>query len=265
MDELLILGSTGCVGRALARSWPGDVPARWQARPGRQAPAAPALAWDPAEPPPAGLRPAAVIHLATPPGLAPDAAAALTGRIAGWTAAIGARLLFASSQAVYGAAAGPVTEDSPATGTSEYASAKRAAEAALAAHPDACALRIGNVAGCDMLLGNAARGPVTLDEIAPGQGPRRVWIGPKTLAQSLIALARHPGPLPRVLNLGQPGLIDMAALLRAAGRDFDWRPAPAGALAALDLRVDRAAALAPLPPASAAGLVAEARAAGWGG
>ena len=40
----LILGSTGRVGRALARIW--DSPAIWQHRNGAQAPATPAVVWD---------------------------------------------------------------------------------------------------------------------------------------------------------------------------------------------------------------------------
>lgn len=264
MAEILILGSTGCVGRALARVWPRDVPVRWQTRPGRPAPATPACVWDLDSPPPDDLRPGTVIHLATPVAMTPGDAAALTARVADWTGAIGARLLFASSQAVYGPAAGPVTEKTPATGTGAYARAKLAAEATLAAHPDACALRIGNVAGCDMLLKNAAEGPVTLDEIAPGQGPKRVYIGPQTLCRTLIALARHPGPLPAVLNLGQPGALGMETLLTAAARPFAWQPAPPGALPALDLDCSALATLTGIAPASAPALIAEARAAGWG-
>jgi hypothetical protein len=138
-----------------------------------------------------------------------------------------------------------------------------------AAGPDApgvTLLRIGNLAGADMLAGSAAGGAVTLDRFASGSGPVRSYVGPATLARVLAALAARAGAglpavlppvLPPVLNVAEPGGIAMADLLRAAGIGFGWRPAPAGAIERVVLDVARLAALVPLPPADPARLVAE--------
>ncbi len=107
----------------------------------------------------------------------------------------------------------------------------------------------------------AAGGEVTLDPVA-GQpaGPERSYIGPQSLAIALARLAdlaaERPSALPGVLNLAQPGAIAMGDLVTAAG--LPWRlgpnPAPAPRVVVDTARLQ---ALAPLPPATAEGLVAE--------
>ena len=261
----LILGGTGCVGRRLARVWEGPAPL-WQHRPGRPPPGPRALEWDMTGPAPDPGPISGVIHLARPADPADtDTAVALARAAARLADRAGVPLLLASSQAVYGPVTTPAREEeTPPAPAGAYGAGKAAVEAAMAPHAWVCCLRIGNVAGCDMLLTNAARGPVDLTVLPDGSAPRRCYVGPVSLARILCGLLDHPGPLPAVLNLAQPGEVAMDALLAAAGAKVRTVPAPPGTLAALPLDLTRLAALVPLSPATPEGLVAEARAAGWG-
>ena len=174
---------------------------------------------------------------------------------AGAQAEAGVRVLLASSAAVYGAGQGLLHEDSPLAPASAYGAAKaemercaqaRAAELGVAL----TCLRIGNVAGFDAILGGWRPG-FRLDRFADGRSPRRSYIGVQSLAQVLSALLRLPAlptALPPVLNLAQPGPVEMAELLRAAGRAFDWQDAPAGAIPEVLLDTRRLQALLPAPP-----------------
>jgi dTDP-4-dehydrorhamnose reductase len=170
-------------------------------------------------------------------------------------------VLIASTQAVYGPQAGPLSESAPCAPNSVYGAAKLAMEQAVKGRPGVTCLRIGNIAGTDALFRSMAAGPVRLDQIAAGQGPRRAMIGPVTLAHTLLALLETD--LPPILNLAQPGLVDMADILRAAKADWRWQDAPDTALAELELDVSALAGLVHVPPADATTLVAEARATGW--
>lgn len=178
------------------------------------------------------------------------------------------RVLLCSSAAVYGSGPGTHREDSPADPSTSYGMAKlfmeeeAAVDLGIRGGPPTCALRIGNVAGADMLFGAAARGPVVLDRFPDGTGPRRAYVGPLTLARAMVALLGRDG-LPPVLNLAQPGLVAMEDLLGAMGHPWSWREAPEGALPSLALDTARAEALVDLPPATPAALVEEARRAGW--
>jgi nucleoside-diphosphate-sugar epimerase len=172
-------------------------------------------------------------------------------------------VLMCSSQAIYGSSPGPHSEDEPIAPHTPYGIAKAAMEAA--AGGGACCLRIGNVAGCDMLLRNAALGPVTLDRFPDGQSPRRCYVGPLSLARIMIGLLATERRLPAVLNVAAPGSVAMSDLLLAAGLDFAWRPAPEDALPDLRLDLTRLGDLVPLEQGlgRADTLVAEARLAGW--
>ena len=255
------MGSTGQVGRALAAVWPADAGAIWQHRPGSVPPAAPAFSWDilhhPAPARPAGVT--GIVQLArgadTPTEVALAHAACDLG--AAWDVPV----LVASSQAVYGPNPDIVPESAPCAPANAYGAAKLAMEQAIAGR--ATALRIGNVAGCDMLLMNAARGRVTLDRLPDGSSPRRSYISAVGLSRVILGLLARTGPLPDVLNVAQPGTLAMGDLLAAACQRWDWQAAGAGVLPALELDVSRLMALVPLPRADAQVLIAEARAAGW--
>lgn len=253
----LLLGATGCVGRMLVASGllPGAVLHSRRRRPGH-------LSWDilsdavPALPNVTG-----VVMMARGTDMTEEVALARTAAHLGHD--LGVPVLIASSQAVYGVSPGPHGEDGFCRPANDYGKGKLAAEAAVAGMPGVTCLRIGNVAGADMLFRRMIDGPVTLDEIRTGQGPRRAMIGPVALARAIGELLAMP-TLPPILNLAQPGLIDMADLLRAAGANWDWTPAPETALPVLALDLDRITDLIALPPATPEGLVAEARACGWG-
>jgi len=265
MTDLVILGATGQVGQALARVWPASAPRGiWQHRPGVQADIldifpGETLAWDILKDPAPVLPKTAssMIVLAGVMGadeatLAQNTTLALAAVKAARMAGI-ARVLVASTQAVYGTDVAQVLEDDPCLPAAPYGRAKLAMEHALAPYPEVTCLRLGNVAGTDALFRAAARQPVTLDRFADGSSPRRSYIGPVTLAAVLLGLCDPALDLPPVLNVASPGVLDMHDVMTAAQVDLTTRAAPAGALACL----------VPLAPVTARGLIDEARRGGW--
>jgi nucleoside-diphosphate-sugar epimerase len=278
----LVLGANGRIGTgfqhiAQAGLWPGSAPL-WQVRPGAHRPAGDVFEWDILRSPPPALPPCSGIIclagvVAGPVGLNTDLALAAIDLAL--RAGCGPVLL-TSTAAVYGRSAGPVDEDAPCDPVSDYGRAKLAMEAAVSARlrdlgpaaPPVCILRIGNVAGADVLLLAAQQGRVTLDQFDGGGGPVRSYIGMQTLAQVMlrvIDLATIGTPLPPVLNVAAPAPVAMANLLKAAGLGWDWQAAPNTALARMTLDTGRLAALLPLDPdaATAAELIRQARLAGW--
>lgn len=260
----LVLGSMGRVGRALASVWPASASVLWH---GRAAPAP--YVWDmtsQAPELPAGITGIIVLAGATTgdaDALAVNTSLALAACDLAQRAG-GLRVLLASSQAVYGRPVGPATEDMIGAPDTPYGHAKLAMERAVADRPNVTCLRIGNIAGCDGLLGPAARkGHVSLDRFPDGQAPRRAYVGPVVFGDILRGLLAHGAALPPVLNIAQPGLVSMADMLAAADIPWDWQPAGPNALPALEMDCTRLTDLLPVPIADAQGLVAQARAAGW--
>lgn len=268
--RILVLGASGRIGSILRQCWP-EGRGIWQARsaPGRQDgdgwligdPLADPLLLD-------GLRGevAAVLGLAgvTPTSLRPgdDMAANIDLGLAAVRigAGLGVPVLLASSAAVYGAAAGLLPETAALAPVSDYGRAKatmerRAADLGRDLGVPVSSLRIGNIAGADAILGGWRPG-FTLDRFADGRTPRRSYIGPVTLARVLERLCLTPD-LPALLNIAAPGVVEMGALLDAAGLAWTPRPAPVGAIAQVALDVTGLCARLPLAPATAAGLVAE--------
>lgn len=96
------------------------------------------------------------------------------------------------------------------------------------------ALRIGNVAGADAILGGWRPG-MQIDRFPDGRTPSRSYIGPVTLARVLHALCQAD-KLPPILNVAAPGAVEMGALLDAAG--LAWQPKPAPAAAIPEVRLD---------------------------
>lgn len=268
----LILGATGRIGRAFRALWDrGHWPAAreplWHHRPGH-AVAGNAIAWTLGQTPPADYRLHLTRGIVVLAGATGGDDAALRANTDAALAALRLRdsgvagpVLLMSSAAVYGRAPGLVDEDFAPAPLAPYGAAKVVMEAAVAGQGATC-LRLANVAGSDMLFAGMARGDMTLDVFDDGTSPRRSYIGPLTLARTLLHLIGLPA-LPPVLNLASPGTVAMDDILAAAG--VDWRPVPAppAALRSLAMDTARLAALCPLPPAEAASLVAEAQVAGW--
>lgn len=264
--DTLVLGATGRIGRLLQHSW--DQPALgpavlWQGRVlGGMQRAAHRVVLDPLRDP-AGLAQAAVgrqiLCLAGGiPGRGnlddnwPLAEAALRA------ASPGGRVVLCSSAAVYGNQSGLLDEATPLHPANDYGRAKLEMEqrsAALAADIGIhlCVLRIGNIAGLDAILGGWAPG-FQLDQFGDGSTPARSYIGAATLAQALAALLAL-AQLPAVVNLAQPGLVQMGALLEAAGLDWVARPAPNSAIARVALDTTLLQDLLQLPEADAADMV----------
>lgn len=235
--KVLVLGATGRVGRMLRRVWQATPPdgllACYQARDAACAQAGD-LIWDPLADEPPRRRFDGVLSLAgVVPGPGADLRLNVALGLAGVRAAraVGAaRVLLASSQAVYGTALSrPYHErDAPAPET-PYGAAKLEMERACAG-AGVTALRIGNVAGADALLQNVARGgAMRLHRFADGGGPVRSYIGPVDLARVLADLLRGGDP-PRVLNVAAPRPVTMQALLAAGDTPFEWVAAPADAV-----------------------------------
>lgn len=172
--------------------------------------------------------------------------------------------LLSSSAAVYGGSDTAMDETSTPRPAAPYGQAKLEMEThalALATRVgvQATALRIGNVAGADALLGPP--GSVRkLDQFASGTGPVRSYIGPVafcTVLQSLITKALSGVALPERLNLVLRGGVAMADLCTAAGFDVAWHPAPEHALEKVVLDVGRLSRIVPVPDADAAAIIAD--------
>lgn len=260
--KILAMGASSKVGKALRSAWrehPTGHDVLWQYREGPES-APGTVLWSPLEQARPDLGPLdAVIVLSgvTPGGpgdLSNNTALALAGlRLA---AQAGAKHVFlASSQAVYAASDTPMTEAQPIDPAHPYGQAKAEMEAAAQAWlatrgdgaPGLTCLRIGNVAGADM-LGKAVRSglPVGLDRFGDGKGPVRSYIGAGGFArvlQSLLTRVAEGKDLPAVLNIAAPQPTGMASLLHAWGKAFDWKPAPATARQAVTLDVGRLCAL----------------------
>ena len=263
-SHCLVLGATGRIGQLLRLRW-GVGAARWQRRaPIRAEEGVDWLVFDPLNAQDL-LRAAKgcthILCLAGPvPGRSAGADLADHSRLAEVAvragAAVGADVLLASSAAVYGAHP-KAREDQPLTPANPYGMAKaemedRALDLGARLGVQLCNLRIGNIAGFDAALGGWRPG-FTLDQFPDGSTPKRSYIGLSCLADVLEALLAQ-GRLPEALNIAQPGLIEMGALLTAAGHNFATRPAPDAAIPEVGLDLSRLEGLLEadrLPPADA--------------
>ncbi|PJE27485.1 dTDP-4-dehydrorhamnose reductase [Pseudooceanicola antarcticus] len=264
--DLLVLGSSGRVGRLLrgvlsGSSWlragfaEGAPRIVWQYRSGD---GADVLKWQPGRPLPRGFSARVVVALWGVTSGPPEALAqnAMLARAALHLARrVGAeRVLHLSSAAVQAGLQGaPAAEDLPPAPLTAYGEAKLRMEEEIAAWhgaqpgttPRSVILRMGNVAGADALSVALDRGgPVVLDRFPDGGGPRRSYIGPEDLARLLACLATCPlSRLPACVNVTGPRPVAMADLVRAAGRNLRWRPAPPSALPVMALDPRRMEAL----------------------
>ncbi|WP_254695228.1 NAD(P)-dependent oxidoreductase [Leisingera sp. NJS201] len=210
----VVLGATGRIGQLMQLAPPKGLHLRLQARRPQDGPVQAGGDWhilDPLADPQALARLAegaeALLCLAGPvPGRGLAGAADMDDHIRLGEAAVragaaaGCRVLLASSAAVYGAQGGLLDEAAPLQPANAYGAAKAEMErrcAALGAElgVPVCALRIGNIAGLDAILGGWREGFV-LDRFADGSSPRRSYIEVQALAQVLAALLVQP-VLPR--------------------------------------------------------------------
>lgn len=253
--RVLVLGATGRIGRVLRAHW-GAEAALWQTR--RPEAGAGWVQFDPLREPDALARAAAEVETilclsGVTPGRGGDmgdnvtlARAAVQG-----AAQSGARVLLASSAAVYGNQQGDLDEATPLAPLSDYGRAKQEMEQECALlgstlGVETTALRIGNIAGLDAILGGWRPG-FQLDQFADGRTPERSYIGPISLARVLRDLTALPD-LPGVLNIAAPGAVEMGALLDRAGLGWTARAAPDTAIARVALDVSALCALSPVAP-----------------
>lgn len=236
--DILILGATGKVGRLVRAHWPASaLRVAWQ---GRSAGARPGwVGWHPGTP----LPPARVVVLlsgvtaedpASGARLSDNTGIGLAVAQAAAQAGVG-HILLASTMAVFGRTpeAGACETTAP-DGPRPYGQSKLAMEATMAAHlaptgTGVTALRIGNVAGADLLGDVVAAGRrVRLDRFAGGAGPVRSYAGPRFLARVLEGLAARVlggTRLPPVLNVAGQHPVGMAEILQSASIPFDWQDA----------------------------------------
>ncbi len=173
-------------------------------------------------------------------------------------AALGAaRVLHASTQAVYAPMSEPISETGELRPAGAYGQSKLAAERAVdawcLAHPGgpkAVHMRIGNVAGAESLFANLRpAGAVTLDRFSDGAGPERSYIAPQDLARAIEALLRsdREGPV----NVAATRTTPMEAIALAAGAEVRWIPAPETAVQRMALDTTLLGTLCPLPDSAA--------------
>lgn len=262
----VLTGASGRVGRMLMRHWLRHPPSGVRIVPQYRSASGPGLVWSPVDGPDdlvqwarqqGGVAGLIMLAGVTPgPGKALDGNAALAKAAVSAARAAGVpRLLVASSSAVYGAGKGlPMAETAPTVPVNDYGRAKLVAEAACANAPDLdlCCMRIGNVAGADMLLMNVPKArpdsPLRLDRFADGGGPVRSYIGPATLARVLESLALQQDDLPPVLNIGAPQPVAMQDLLDAAQAPYAMLSAPASAFQHITLDCTKLATLHDFAP-----------------
>lgn len=267
--DILVLGASGKVGRLVRAHWPQTgLLTAWQGRRMEDAPGW--VFWEPGHP----LPPARVVVLLSGVTAGSDDTLAENSRIgvavAGAARAAGVEgILLASTMALYGRTpATRATEQTPPDRPNAYGRSKLAMEQAMAAELPGgstalCALRIGNVAGADLLGDRVAQGlPITLDRFADGTGPMRSYAGPGLLARVFNRLAGRiiaGETLPGVLNVAGQAPIGMADLMEAAGLPFAWQPAAPPAVPCIAMDCTRLAALVPPVPMAetAAGVAAE--------
>lgn len=276
--SVVVLGASGRVGRLILAEWAAHPPADLRFRIQRRDGTGPDIRWELASGT-AALAQAigAADVLLVLSGVTPAPGAdyrqntdlALASLQAG--ARIGVKHLFiASSAAVYGRSDGaPIREDAALTPMNDYGQAKLAMEHACSdwssrsplPRPGLTFLRIGNVVGTDLFFRNLARAsaqsPLRLDQFADGTGPVRSYIGPASLAHVMSCLIRRASagdPLPLALNIGAPGGgVDMADFIPALLALGQAAPvvrgaAPASALPAVRLSLDRLTSLCPMAP-----------------
>ncbi len=138
------------------------------------------------------------------------------------------RVLLASSSAVYGPGDGArLSEAALCAPVNAYGVSKLKMEQA--AEP-VCCMRIGNVAGADAMLINAAsatrENPIVIDRFFDGKGPLRSYIGPGALGDCIGQLATYTGSLPFLLNVAAPVPVYMERLAEVASLPWIYRAAP---------------------------------------
>ncbi len=243
-NRWLVTGTSGRIGRTLVRHWQSEPPAAELILQTRREGSG--LLWDPllSSLPKALGEMSCLVAFA---GLTPATGSELQENVALAEATLTAacdsgipRVLLTSSSAVYGAPRGgaPLREADTLRPFNPYGEAKARMEAICdrwrGRGLEVCCLRIGNVAGADVLLLNGlkatAAAPLRIDRFGDGQGPLRSYIGPATLARVVAGLASHPLPLPETLNIAAPNPISMADLATEANMAWVWTEAPASAV-----------------------------------
>lgn len=254
--RILVLGSTGRVGRLLQLVWaqnpPKDVELLLQSRDGS------GICWQPGQEVPFGAVDAVISLWGVTHGadLERNTELALAAQAVGAQCGA-ARVLHCSSVAVYAPKDGALQENDPTVPTNPYGQAKLAMEQALtqADGPQAVCLRIGSVAGAESLAANMRKGwdgaaeTLTLDRFPDGKGPARSYIAPSDLARALMVLATA-STLPSRINVGATEPVFMEDLLNAAQHPMQWRKAPEQARQYAVMDCTRLAELVDLPLAA---------------
>jgi UDP-glucose 4-epimerase len=267
MQRWLFTGGSGRVGRMLMRHWAQQAPQSdiiVQARRIDERGETNRIVWDPLVsllPPIAGDVTCIIAFAGVTPatgGLLNNNAALAEATLAAAFAARIPRVILASSSAIYGMnqTNSPFRETDEPRPINAYGAAKFVMEEICKPWRkrglEVCCLRIGNVAGADVLLLNGTNAtinaPLRIDRFADGQGPRRSYIGPSTLARVVEALAACTQNLPSVLNVAAPQPIGMAVLAEAANMPWTWAAAPETATQDITLNVSSLGALYAFEP-----------------
>lgn len=248
---VLVLGSSGRVGRILRHVWSGKRNVLWQSG---QTSQKDVVEWRPGTNWPGIQRVSSIVALwGVVPGrgnLDDNTTLALAAMDLG--RALGAdRVLHCSSAAVYRPGPELLTE-ARADPVNDYGRAKLNMEAAVLrwatqnpVGPKPVLMRIGNVVGADSLFTALdGPGPITLDRFPDGSGPRRSYVGQSALAAVLDTLCSADlSRVPNVLNVADRVPVDMADIVQSACRAFAWKAATPQANPLVSLDLTRLAAL----------------------
>lgn len=268
--RLLLVGSTGRAGRLISKAWtryPPGARTVIQVRDCAEANTPGQLRWAPLE----STEPlrdwvshyGAIDAMIVMAGVIPASGGNLEDNgtiaeacVAGALDANIRRVLIASSSSVYGSwKSTPYSEEDETRPVNPYGVAKvdmeRAALSLSADKVEVTNLRIGNIAGADALLLNLANAgsgrPLNIHRFANDRGPFRSYIGPVSLAASLVRLALHRGPLPPILNVAAQSAVHMEDLAEAGSIPWRFIPAPPHAHQNIVLNTAKLARIAPMP------------------
>ncbi|NVO25932.1 NAD-dependent epimerase/dehydratase family protein [Donghicola sp. C2-DW-16] len=242
---VIVTGANGQVGRRVLRAWRHEAPGFDYVAVARQA-GPDWQAWEAGQPPVVPKARAVVGLWGVCFGTLDETRVNLDLARAAQdlAAATGAdRVIHLSTQSVYGRHCQNAAEDQTPTPANPYGTAKAEMEEMLRGihAPKPVILRVANVIGADAISRSlAGDAPVVLDRFADGSGPVRSFIGIADLARIIAALVTCPlDQCPDVMNIASPVDLPMDAILNAAGRAFEWRDAPAGALPSATIATDR--------------------------
>lgn len=240
-ETILCLGANGKVGTLLRRAWNAKPDWDWKLHPVSRREDGDATIWQPGDDTSALGHPRAILALW---GVTSGNELATNTYLAHQALLLGEDLkaecvIHLSSAAVYGDNSAAKKENDPPSPVNPYGRAKLEMEHFIAQHQSEVPqviLRVGNVVGADSLFASLGKAnEITLDRLADGSSPVRSYLCVKTLVDAVQAITANPGKVPNLINLAEAAPVEMADIVRQAGRPFNWQAATPNAIARVEL------------------------------